>query len=343
MSHPAAAEPDNKEWAEEMAPRGAIRRYDRTSVVEAARELSVPDNLGNALLIGRQWLMILGAAWLAVASGHWAVYAAAMIFIGTRMVVLGVLIHEAAHNHVFSKPLVNDVLSELFIGFPAGISIHLYRATHFWHHRALNTMEDPDYAFQRSDPDQHFPKSRAAFLWLTMKSALFVNFPQMARFAGKWWMPARFLFTPLARSPFPLWARILYVVWAGTVLGTLIATGYLLDAIILYLIPSLFWTNCVSRLRAAAEHGALPLKTELTSTRTVVPTLIDKWFVAPVGVCYHLEHHLFPYVPGRNLHKLHEVLMRDPAYRREAHVTYSYGNLIKELIKTPPREAGAAA
>ncbi len=343
MSQPAVAEFDNREWAEEMAPKGAIRHYDRSPVIEAARELSVPDNLGNALLIGRQWLMIFGAAWLAVASGHWAVYALAMMFIGTRMVVLGVLIHEAAHNHVFSKPWVNDVLSELFIGFPAGISIHLYRATHFWHHRALNTMEDPDYAFQRSDPDQHFPKSRVAFIWLTIKSALFVNFPQMARFAGKWWMPARFLFTPLARSPFPLWARILYVVWAVTVLGTLTATGYLLDAIILYLIPSLFWTNCVSRLRAAAEHGALPLKTELTSTRTVVPTLIDRLFVAPVGVCYHLEHHLFPYVPGRNLHKLHDVLMRDPAYRHEAHVTYSYGNLIKELIKSPRETAAATA
>ena len=34
--------------------------------------------------------------------------------------------------------------------------------------------------------------------------------------------------------------------------------------------------------------------------------------------------------------------MRDPAYRREAHVTYSYGNLIKELIEAP-REAAAAA
>ena len=27
--------------------------------------------------------------------------------------------------------------------------------------------------------------------------------------------------------------------------------------------------------------------------------------------------------------------MRDPAYRSEAHVTYSYGNLIKELIEAP--------
>ncbi len=86
MAEPAVTEPENKEWADEMAPKGAIRRYDRSPVVEAARELSVPDNLGNALLIARQWLMIGGAAWLAVWSGHWAVYALAMVFIGTRMV-----------------------------------------------------------------------------------------------------------------------------------------------------------------------------------------------------------------------------------------------------------------
>jgi hypothetical protein len=35
--------------------------------------------------------------------------------------------------------------------------------------------------------------------------------------------------------------------------------------------------------------------------------------------------------------------MRDPAYRHEAHVTYSYANLIKELIEAPPRETAAAA
>jgi len=334
MSALATAEPAGVAWADDLAPRNALPRFDRSKGIEAARALAVPNNLGNALLIARQWLMILGAGWLAVASGYWAVYLAAMIFIGTRMVVLGVLIHEAAHNHVFSKPWANDLFSELFIGFPAGISIHLYRATHFWHHRALNTLDDPDYAFQRSDPDQHFPKSPAGFAWLTFKSALFLNFPQMARFAIRWWAPGLKVFTPLKRSPFPLWARILYVVWAAAVIGTLIATHLVPDAILLFVLPSLFWTNCVSRIRAAAEHGALPLMRELNSTRTVVPTLIDRWFVAPVGVCYHLEHHLFPFVPGRNLHKLHKALMLDTDYRSGAHVTYSYRRFLSELITT---------
>jgi len=319
-------------WADELAPRNVSARFDRSKGIEAARALAVPDDLGNAFLIARQWIMIGGAAWLAVASGHWAVYAAAMIFIGTRMVVLGVLIHEAAHNHVFSKPWVNDLMSELFIGFPAGISIHLYRATHFWHHRALNTLDDPDYAFQRADPDQHFPMSPAGFAWLTLKSALFLNFPAMGRFAARWWMPGPKLFTPLKKTAFPLWARILYVVWATAVIGTLIATHLLTEAIVLFVLPSLFWTNCVSRLRMAAEHGALPLSRELDSTRTVVPTLLDRLLVAPVGVCYHLEHHLFPFVPGRNLHRLHAALMQDSDYASGAHVTYSYRRLIKELV-----------
>jgi len=332
MSATIAAETAVSSWGDDLAPRNALPRFDRSKGIAAARALAVPDDLGSAFLIARQWLMILGAGWLAIASGNWAVYLAAMVFIGSRVVVLGVLIHEAAHNHVFSKPWANDLFSELFIGFPAGISIHLYRATHFWHHRALNTMKDPDYAFQRSDPDQHFPKTPLGFLLLTLKSALFLNFPQMARFAARWWMPGAKLLTPLDKTAFPLWARLLYVAWAIAVFGTLIATNLLPDALLLFFLPALFWTNCVSRLRMAAEHGALPLTEELNSTRTVVPTLIDRLFVAPVGVCYHLEHHLFPYVPGRNLHKLHSALMQDEDYRRGAHVTYSYRRLIKELI-----------
>jgi fatty acid desaturase len=298
-------------WADDLTPRNALPRFDRSKGIEAARALAVPDDLGSAFLIARQWVMILGAGWLAIASGNWAVYLAAMIFIGSRVVVLGVLIHEAAHNHVFSKPWMNDLFSELFIGFPTGISIHLYRATHFWHHRALNTMKDPDYAFQRSDPDQHFPKTPVGFFLLTLKSALFLNFPQMVRFAARWWLPGPKLLQPLNKTAFPLWARLLYVAWVIVVFGTLIATNLLPDALLLFFLPALFWTNCVSRLRMAAEHGALPLTEELNSTRTVVPTLLDRLFVAPVGVCYHLEHHLFPYVPGRNLHKLHNELMKD--------------------------------
>jgi hypothetical protein len=34
--------------------------------------------------------------------------------------------------------------------------------------------------------------------------------------------------------------------------------------------------------------------------------------------------------------------MRDPTYRREAHVTYSYGNLIRELIERPAPVAAPA-
>jgi len=332
MTALTATTADADTWADELAPRNAIPRFDRSKGVAAARELAVPDNLGNVFLLARQWVMILGAGWLAIVSGQWWAYVLAMLFIGTRVVVLGVLIHEAAHNHVFSKPWVNDLVSELFIGFPASISIHLYRATHFWHHRALNTLDDPDYAFQRTDPDQHFPKTRIGFFWLTLKSALFVNFPQMMRYALRWWMPGPKLFTPLKRSPFPLWARLLYVAWVVAVFGTLIVTNLLPDALLLFFLPALFWTNCVSRLRMAAEHGALPLTRELTSTRTVVPSLFDRLFVAPVGVCYHLEHHLFPFVPGRNLHKLHKALMQDPDYAEGAHVTYSYRRLIQELI-----------
>ena len=51
-----------------------------------------------------------------------------------------------------------------------------------------------------------------------------------------------------------------------------------------------------------------------------------------MNINYHLEHHLFPSVPGRNLGRLHRVLMEDPEYRSSAHITHSYFGLKQGVI-----------
>jgi fatty acid desaturase len=40
--------------------------------------------------------------------------------------------------------------------------------------------------------------------------------------------------------------------------------------------------------------------------------LIERAFIAPYFVNYHLEHHLLMYVPCYNLPKVHAILMRGP-------------------------------
>jgi fatty acid desaturase len=112
----------------------------------------------------------------------------------------------------------------------------------------------------------------------------------------------------------------------------IIASGLIVPAILLWAVPALTLLNLFNRLRATAEHIGAPWTHELNSTRTVVPTWLERLTIAPMNVSYHLEHHLFPSVPGPNLRKLHEMLMEDEAFREHAHITRSYTGVVRELM-----------
>ena len=77
----------------------------------------------------------------------------------------------------------------------------------------------------------------------------------------------------------------------------------------LYAVPGLFWASFVNRVRLTAEHGGVEMTKELDTTRTIIPSWFDRLIVAPVGVSYHLEDHIFPFVPGHRLAELHRRLM----------------------------------
>ena len=103
----------------------------------------------------------------------------------------------------------------------------------------------------------------------------------------------------------------------------------------LYGVPGFFWANFVNRVRLMAEHGGVASTKELNATRTVIPSWFDRLIVAPLGVSYHLEHHIFPFVPGHRLAELHRRSMKIETYRRDAHVTNSYRGVFRELTTKP--------
>jgi fatty acid desaturase len=115
--------------------------------------------------------------------------------------------------------------------------------------------------------------------------------------------------------------------------GVVIGGGIIVPAILLWMVPGFTLLNLVNRMRATAEHiGAIGTH-ELNATRTVVPNLLERLTIAPMGVSYHLEHHLFPSVPGPRLAELHRLLMQDDDYRARALVTYSYTGVLRELMR----------
>jgi fatty acid desaturase len=69
----------------------------------------------------------------------------------------------------------------------------------------------------------------------------------------------------------------------------------------------------ITRIRNIAEHAVVPDADDpLRNTRTTKANLIERIFIAPYFVNYHLEHHLLFYVPCYNLPKLHAILMSGP-------------------------------
>ncbi len=75
----------------------------------------------------------------------------------------------------------------------------------------------------------------------------------------------------------------------------------------------------------------------MRNTRTTRANLIERAFIAPYFVNYHLEHHLLFYVPCYNLPKIHAILMRGPhAARME--VRHGYLAVLRLATAKPDTE-----
>ena len=100
-----------------------------------------------------------------------------------------------------------------------------------------------------------------------------------------------------------------------------------------WIVPYLSTFFMFQYIRSVAEHyGELSYDHLLSSTRSVKPNLIERFFIAPHQVGFHLEHHLYPGVPFYNLPKLHELLMQEEEYQEKAHITKGYlSGLMNEL------------
>lgn len=318
----------------------ALPRFPRRPHAEEVRRLSKVNNMRSVWLLSRIVLIVVGALVLAasvpLAWSSWWVYLIAGLLIGSQQVAMGVLLHDAAHYLLFTNRTVNDIVSDLVLGFPIGMSTTLYRKTHFQHHRFTNTDQDGDLAAQKTDVEWfEWPKTRRGLVGVLIRSLTGLN-AYRAWVMYKHWAPWKHLWTPLSPA-FPLRARLLYVgctiaVYSLLIWGFNANSSVALLLMLIYVLPGLTIVNLAMRLRGTAEHLGAPNHDELTATRTVLPRWWERWLIAPVNVSYHLEHHLFPSVPGPNLSQLHETLMQDQGYRDHALLTHGYTGVIEELM-----------
>lgn len=297
---------------------------------DTLRRLSILNPYITLSHILLEWALILASI---VLCGRWwspATYVFCVIWIGGRQHALGVLMHEGSHYRIFRNKAVNDWVSDLFLAWPILITTASYRANHWEHHKHTNTERDPDCMrklFQMNRTDWEFPSTWGRLFFLFLKDLTAVSAFTMIKtvfFVSAKDADAR----KKSASPVPSWARLAFY---SIVLGSAIAFGFWKPLLLLWFVPYLTTFNLFLHIRSIAEHFATENENPLNMTRTTVAAWWEKLFF-PKNINYHIEHHLYPSVPFYRLPELHRLLMEQPLFEQQAHITRSYFDVLRECV-----------
>jgi fatty acid desaturase len=265
-----------------------MARFTDYLTPEQARTLSGKSNVVGALLVLHAWALILGSMALFVWWPNPFTLLLAVMVIGGRQLGLAILMHDAAHGLLFTNRRVNDWVGTWLCAAPVFTTLVLYRPYHLQHHRHTQQAEDPDLGLSAAFPITRKSLGRKVVRDLSGQTAFMRRREQFKRgIAVREGLIVNVL----------LWA-------------TLAAAGYWWLYPALWLLPLATWYQLVSRIRNIAEHAVVPDDDDpLRNTRTTYANPLIRMLVAPYWVNYHLEHHLFMFVPCWRLPQAHRILL----------------------------------
>jgi fatty acid desaturase len=267
------------------------------------------------------WAVVFAAMALVAAWPNPLTVLLALFLIGARQLGLAILMHEASHYSLFSSKRVNDFVADWLCAFPVWSDLAAYRKYHMGHHARTWTKDDPDLSLATP-----FPVTRESLrrkFWrdlsgqtgwkrvkYTLRRDLGIGDFKMARTDDS----ARAFRGMLASNAVLLallWAvghPALYLLWVGAFLTT---------------------NMLVTRIRAIAEHSMITDPSDpLQNTRTTLASPLERLFVAPNRVNYHLEHHLLMTVPHYKLPEMHRLL-RERGALQGANVVRGYREVLR--------------
>lgn len=266
----------------------------------AVRERS--DRRGVWLVV-HAWGLMAGAATMFVLVPNLLTYLLAVTVIGSRQLGLLILMHDAAHGALARTPALNFWLAQLACAWPTLADTPVYRAYHLKHHTRTQQADDPDIILTG-----HYPVSRASLRRkllrdLTGRTGYAQRKAQFLQACGRpeW---------PWARRAAHYWHQLGPQTLANIALFAIAArAGHPWLYVTLWLVPLLTWQQLVLRVRNIAEHAVVRAADDpFGNARTTLANSLERLFVAPYYVNYHLEHHLVMWVPCYRLPLLRRFL-----------------------------------
>lgn len=275
------------------------------------RQLRGKSDLVGALLILHAWTLIAGSMALFVWWPNPLTFPVAVMVIGGRQLGLAILMHDAAHGSLFADRRLNDSVGSWLCAYPVFTSLMLYRPYHLQHHGFTQQPEDPDLALSAAFPVSRRSLRRKLLRDLTGQTAYLRRGDQIRRVLGPsdLGVVAR-LGNLWRREKGPLTANL-------ALFGGLAAVGFWWLYPVLWLVPLATWYQLASRVRNIAEHAVVPDNGDpLCNTRTTHANPMIRLLLVPYWVNFHLEHHLFMFVPCWRLPAAHRLLVDGRRGRR---------------------------
>jgi fatty acid desaturase len=235
-----------------------------------------------------------------------------VLVIGVKQHALFVIAHDAAHYLLFENRKINDLAGRV-CATVQGLSMCTYRVIHRLHHNNLYGKLDPDTALHGG-----YPRGRAYLARKLLKDLSGLTaWKTYAYFLGG--APALNTQTNVAVRPLDDTSEKLkrearhdrncVIAFHVVALGFFYWQGFLVEYLVLWILPLATVVQAILRLRAIAEHGATTdFSSPLTAARTnLVPAWLA-WLIFPHHVNYHIEHHLYASVPHYHLPELHREM-----------------------------------
>jgi fatty acid desaturase len=290
---------------------------------EELTELSTVKPLLACIHVAGEWALIAATIYLCQRFWHPMLYVFAVAFIGSRQHALLVLMHDGVHYRLLRNRRLNDWMSEVILAWPHLVTARQYRKNHFAHHKYLNTAQDPDLKRRAGDPVWVFPQTVPNLAKTLFRDATGLNAPAMLKLAA----------SVAAADSVPTGFLVARYGFYASALGIIAYAGGLKGFALYWVVPMFTWLVMIMRIRSIAEHHAIDEPgNAYPRTRTTEPTWLERIFLAPKNVNYHIEHHFFPSVPFYRLPELHTILMSKPGYRESAHVTSTYWGVLEESV-----------
>ena len=281
------------------------------------------------------WALILGSIALVAWWPNPLTFLLAVGIIGSRQLGLAILMHDGAHGCLSADEKTNLTLSQWFCAYPIFAETRAYRRYHLQHHARTQQDDDPDLILSAPFPITKMSYRRKFLRDITGQTGYQQRKAQLLNALGpKEW--------PLSRRAAHFWEKLgpQFVVNAVLFAG-LAAAGVWWAYPLLWLLPLVTWMMVITRIRNIAEHAVVPDSTDpLRNTRTTHAGFLERLFIAPYYVNYHLEHHLLFYVPCYNLPRVHRILSASRhAARMEVQPNYA---AVLRLATAKPNQRGPA-